>query len=275
LWEASDPREVCCAIWSSDVTVRTAVAVFSDIHGNLAALDAILADAAVVGVDEFWVVGDLVAHGPPPAETLERLRNLPGLQAVRGNTDRYVLTGDLPPMIASRDTVETPEDARLLADASASFAWTRGAVTATGGYEWLASLPVELRLRLPDATRVLLVHASPGRDDGMGLQRGMSEEDLRRDGWDEAEADLILVGHTHVPLDRTLGDVRLVNLGSVSIPATEDPRAMWTLLSADSRGYRLEHRFAAYDPALVRDHLDLAHHPSAEWLKRKFPVGTA
>ena len=65
-------------------------AVISDVHGNLVALDAALADAS--GVDAYWLLGDLVAHGPRPAECVRRVRELPGLVAVRGNTDRYTLT---------------------------------------------------------------------------------------------------------------------------------------------------------------------------------------
>lgn len=211
---------------SEQVPAGTKAAVFSDVHGNLIGLEAVIADAQRFGVDEFWVVGDLVAHGPQPAETLARLRKLPRLRVVRGNTDRYVVTGDLPPMIPRPENVKSPADARLLADASSSFAWTRGALTATGGYDWLSALPTEQRITLPDGTRVLLVHASPGRDDGVGLQAHMSDEDLRRDEWDSAEADLIFVGHTHAPLDRRLGGVRMVNLGRVSIPNNEDRRAM-------------------------------------------------
>lgn len=252
------------------VPLGTRAAVLSDIHGNLTALDAVLADAKAVGASEFWVVGDHVAHGPQPAETLKRLRTLPGLRAVRGNTDRYVLSGDLPPMIPPAGSVKSAADAQLLADASSSFAWTRGAVSAAGGYEWLGSLPVERSFTLPDGTRVLLVHASPGRDDGLGLQPDMSPEDLRQGGWTHANADLIFVGHTHIPLDCHLDDVRIVNLGSVGIPATAESRAMWTLVTTHEHGYNLERKFAAYDLDRVRDALDRAHHPSGEWLKSKF-----
>ena len=98
------------------------IAVISDVHGNLEALDAVLADAS--GVDAYWFLGDLVAHGPRPAECVGRVRALPGLVAVRGNTDRYTLTE--PP---------TPEHA-------ASFDWTRAALSADD-LAWLGGLPVE------------------------------------------------------------------------------------------------------------------------------------
>ena len=70
--------------------------VIADIHGNDAALRAVLEDAARSDVDQWWALGDLVLFGPRPAEVLELLQGLPGLGMLRGNTDRYVLTGEQP-----------------------------------------------------------------------------------------------------------------------------------------------------------------------------------
>lgn len=242
-------------------------AVFSDVHGNLPALEAVLNDAA--GVDEFWVVGDLVAHGPHPDLVIRRLMELPNARYVRGNTDRYVLTGELPGLIAGAGQARTVGDIETLVAASMSFSWTRGAITAAGGYEWLANLPVEQKLALPDGTTVLLVHASPGRDDGHGVQAKMSDQELIAAGITPDEADLIFLGHTHRPLDRTVAGVRVVNLGSVSVPATEERRAMWTLLSAEDNGFSIERRCASYDIDAVIMAAERRHFPSADWLKAK------
>jgi predicted phosphodiesterase len=254
-----------CAPVIEFIVVRAAA--FSDIHGNVFALEAVLGQTEEASVDEYWIAGDLVAHGPHPAQTLRRIMGLPQARIVRGNTDRYVLTGDLPPMVPAAEQVRSADDAALLAQASASFAWTRGAIAAAGGLEWLAALPVEHRMQLPDGTLVLLVHASPGQDDGTGLQPDMTELDVH---WDAAGADLIMVGHTHVPMERHVGEVRVINLGSVSIPATNEKRAMWTLVCADKVGVSIERRFAHYDLDATRAALDAAHHPSRDWLKSKF-----
>lgn len=237
-------------------------AVFSDIHGNLIALEAVLASAAEAEVDELWVVGDHVAHGPHPAATIRRLMELPHARCVRGNTDRYVLTGELSAMIPSTD-LET------LVSASRSFAWTRGAITTAGGFDWLASLPVEQRIELPNASTALLVHASPGHDDGPGVHSGLSDQELLDAGVASSGAHVIFVGHTHVPLERTVAGIRVVNVGSVSLPFTSERRAMWTLLDADEAGVTLERRFADYDMDAVAMALDSEHHPNAEWLKAK------
>ena len=73
------------------------IALVSDIHGNRQALEAVIADAAVQGVDGWWALGDLVAIGPDPVPTLELLTSLPAVRITRGNTERYVLTEDRPP----------------------------------------------------------------------------------------------------------------------------------------------------------------------------------
>lgn len=73
------------------------IAILADIHGNRLALDAVLADIeAQGGVDATWILGDLCALGPQPLLALETIRPIPNVRIVRGNTDRYLLTGDMP-----------------------------------------------------------------------------------------------------------------------------------------------------------------------------------
>jgi len=245
------------------------VAIFSDVHGNAAALDAVLRAARAEGVEALWCLGDLVAHGPRPVEVVARLRGLPALTCVRGNTDRYVLTGDVSGMVPPIDRPTTPEQFRVLADARESFAWTRGRLVASGDVGWLADLPLERRATLPDGSRVLLVHASPGRDDGPGLQPGQSDADVAAAGFGSDTADLIFVGHTHVPGERRVAGCHILNPGPVSLPRTPDDQARWAVLDAAPTGYVVEHRCAPYDLTRVAD--DLAHqrHPAAAWLADK------
>lgn len=213
------------------------VAVISDVHGNAAALDAVLADAAAADVTAYWILGDLVAYGPRPAETLDRIRGLGDVRCVRGNTDRYVLTGDVSGMQPRVDEPRTEEERRVLAEVLGSLAWTRDAVAAAGHERWLSTRPVEERVILPNGPRVLLAHASPGRDDGAGAHPDGTDADLHALGFTRDAADLVLVGHTHVPLDRAVHGVRVVNPGAVSLPRSRDGLARWALLTADEEGY--------------------------------------
>jgi predicted phosphodiesterase len=241
------------------------LALLSDIHGNPIALDAVLEDIqAQGGVDAHWVLGDLAAIGHDPLAALERLSALPNVCSVRGNTDRYLVTGERPgPTLEAAQA--DPRLAPELVEVAGSFAWTQGYLTATGWLDWLAGLPLERRLTLPDGTRLLGVHARPGSDDNPGLHPALSDAELGA-LLAGCEADLVCVGHTHWPLDRRAGGVRAVNLGSVSNPMTPDLRASYVLLDADASGYRLQHRQVDYDRDAVIEALQRSRHPAGEFI---------
>jgi predicted phosphodiesterase len=238
--------------------------LLSDVHGNRIALEAVVADGRAEGVERWWALGDHVAVGPEPSRTLELLVDLPGVELTRGNTDRYVVTGDRPTPQAA-DVVADPSLLPLFAAVEGSFAWTRGALSATGWLDQLASLPLEVRCDLPDGTRLLGVHASPGRDDGAGITPDRPEDELAR-ALDAGDADLVVAGHTHQPTDRAIGSVRAVNLGSVSNPITDDLRASYVIVHADDRGHRIEHRRVAYDRDAFLAVLDRSGHPERDFI---------
>jgi predicted phosphodiesterase len=245
------------------------VAVLSDVHGNVEALEAVLADAAAAEVTAYWLLGDLAAYGPRPAEVVDRVGRLPGLRCVRGNTDRYVVTGEVRGMVPPIDDPRTDEERRLLAEVLESLAWTRRALVDAGQEPWLRNRPVEERLTLPDGTSVLLVHASPGRDDGPGAQPGAGDEQYAHLGFTREVADLFLVGHTHLALDRRLDGAHIVNPGSVSLPRSRDSLARWALLTATDHGYDAELRHTTYDVERVVEDLQQVQHPSAAWAATK------
>ena len=245
------------------------LAFLSDIHGNSVALDAVLADIESQGsADEYWALGDLVAIGYDPIGVLERLCALSELRVLRGNTERYVLTAERPPPTEA-DVVNDPCLMPQLVEVARSFAWTDGYLTAAGWLDWLASLPAQLRVQLPDGTRLLAVHSTPRADDGAGLNPGLSDEDLGAAVGD-CQADLVLAGHTHRPFDRFVNGVHVVNLGSVSNPQTEDRRASYVIVTADAAGYRLEHRRVAYDYEAVIEAIRRSHHPCQAFLAHHF-----
>ena len=240
------------------------LAILSDIHGNPLALDAVLADIQSQGeVDAYWVLGDFAALGYDPVTPLEKVTALPHASFTRGNTDRYVVTGDLPvpPEKALQDPSLLPE----VIEAVRSFSWTRGYVSAAGWLDWLTNLPLEVRLTLPDGTRLLGVHASPGRDDGPGLQPRHSDDQLEQ-RLAGCEADLVIVGHTHVPLDRQVGRIHVINLGSISNPVTLGLQATYVLLDADEHGYRIQLRRVDYDHEAVIKAIEHSRHPTPSFL---------
>ena len=242
------------------------IAILADIHGNSIALDQVLKDIESIGVDEYWLLGDFAAIGHDPVGVLERISNLPHAHFIHGNTDRYLVTGELPwPQFL--DVTKDPELAHLHIHVARSFAWSTGAVGATGWMPWFRNLPLEMCFTLPDGSRVLAVHAAPGTDDGMGININTSDEELSMliSGVD---ADILLVGHTHLPFDRTSRMVRVVNPGSISNPFPPDLRASYVILQADRDGTKIVHRRVEYDrEAVIRSVRDV-NHPAAEYIER-------
>ena len=238
----------------------------SDIHGNSVALQAVLRDAAEAGIDEWWVLGDIVALGPSPVEVLETLGSLPAVKYIAGNTERYVLTGDRPyPSLA--DVESDPDLLPRLVEVAVTFAWTRGMITQAGWYPWLATLPFEIRTILPDGTRVLAVHSSPRSDDGQGIDTRITDDDLAL-LLHQCDADVVFAGHTHEVTDRQVGGVRAVNLGSVSNPSRLDRAATYVQIHIDQHRHSIEHRVVHYDHGAVVTAIDDVAHPAGTYLKR-------
>jgi predicted phosphodiesterase len=239
--------------------------VIADVHGNEVALRAVLDDAAGCRVDRWWVLGDLVLSGPRPAETLSLLRSLPGVEMLRGNTDRYVLTGEQPaPHATAADAAGSVDLVERYGLMAAGIGWTCGVLSQTQQLGILAALPGQLRLSAPDGTRLLGVHASPEADSGPGIEPG-NPDDVLSPLLAGCDADVVLGGHTHRATDRVVNGIRALNPGSTGIPQRPG-EASWLLLDfAD--GLRPEHRLVPFDvDAVVRD-LHARLHPNTEFLE--------
>ena len=240
------------------------VGVMADVHGNRVALEAVVEDGRRVGVEEWWVLGDLVAIGVEPVATLELLTSLPRVACISGNTDRYVVTGARP-RPAPEDVVADPSLLPVLIEVEASFSWTQGFLAGHGWLDWLAGLPADLRMRLPEGTRLLGVHASADADDGRGITPRLPDPDLASLVTGHS-ADVVCGGHTHQPTDRRVGGVHALNVGSVSNPLTTDLRASYIVIDADETGYTVDHRRVAYDHDEVLARIDRSGHPARSYI---------
>lgn len=243
------------------------VVILADIHGNSIALNKVLEDIqSIGGVDEYWFLGDFAAIGHDPIGVLEQISNLSNTRFIRGNTDRYICTGELPrPQFP--DVIKDPSLAQLHIQIVRSFSWTAGAISAAGWLPWFKKLTLDMRFILPDGSRVLAVHAAPGTDDGTGINLNISDEELLKliSGVD---AELVLVGHTHLPFDRTVGNIRVVNPGSISNPFPPDLRTSYAILEADENGYKLNHKQVDYDREAVIKAVKEVNHPAFEYITR-------
>lgn len=194
------------------------LAFLSDIHANLPALEAVLADMARIGVDERYVLGDLVGYAPWPNEVLDLLQ-AERVPTLLGNYDEGTGFELAECGCAYVDPVEE-------ALGNASFAWTK-ARTTDANKAWLRSLPREMRLQA-GGLRLLLVHGSPRRINEY-LYEDKPDATFARIA-EGADADVIVCGHTHRPYDKRAGGARFVNDGSAGKPKDGDPRAAWALL---------------------------------------------
>ena len=148
-----------------------------------------------------------------------------------------------------------------------SFSWTAGAISATGWLSWFKELPFDMQFTLPDGSKVLAVHSTPGTDDGSGIDLNISEEEIFKLLTD-VDADLVLAGHTHLRLDRTVGNIRVVNPGSISNPFPPDLRASYVILEADENRYEIDHRQVEYDRKAVIKAVKEVDHPAYEYIAR-------
>lgn len=245
--------------------VRMRLAVVADIHGNDVALRAVLKDAVRLDVDHWWALGDLVLFGPRPAEVLELLQGLPGISMLRGNTDRYVLTGEQPaPHATAADAAAGIDLVERYGAMAAGIGWTRGVLDQAGLLASLVALPMQLRLRLASGTAILGVHASPAADDGPGIDPGIADEQLRS-LLAGCGADVVVGGHTHFVTDRLIDGIRALNPGSAGLPRTPGT-AGWLLLQDDGDALAVTQHSAPFDIDDVVGDLRRRRHPNAEFI---------
>ena len=195
------------------------VAVITDIHANLPALEAALGRIAELGIERVYCGGDLVGYGPHPDEVCA-LIEARGIPTIHGNYD-YAIARDLDDCGCAYVTPHDREIGQL------SVAWTL-ANTGPAAKDFMRELPFDLRFEVGGAA-VHLVHGSPRRvneylfeDKPASLYERLAAAE---------NADVLVFGHTHKPWIADFGGVRFVNCGSVGKPKDGDPRATFALLA--------------------------------------------
>ena len=231
------------------------LAVISDIHGNLLALQAVLADIALQGVDQTVNLGDILSGPLQPAETADLLIAL-DFVTIRGNHERQVL-----------ELLAGPPDCM---DSGSTDGYTATQLLPRH-IAWIRSLPSFL----PLGDEVLLCHGTPGSDlqywletvmPGFGIaghpgvRAATADEVAERLG--NVRASLVLCGHTHVPRAVQSGSTFIVNPGSVGVQAYDDkhplphlietgaPHARYAIVQRESSGWQVELRAVPYDHAV-------------------------
>jgi putative phosphoesterase len=190
------------------------VAVLSDIHGNLPALEAVLEQVAREKPNLIVVCGD-VASGPLPVESLELLMDLRDAKFLHGNADRS--------LVAAYDGRAKPELPGPAAD------WGAGQLSRRHR-DFLASFPGHVHLDIDGLGRVLFCHGSPRSD--LEIMTAATPKERLLEFVGGANADVVVCGHTHMQFDRTEDGVRVVNPGSVGMPYGQTG-AHWAMFGPD------------------------------------------
>jgi putative phosphoesterase len=215
------------------------VAVITDVHANLPALQAALGRIDELGVDAIYCGGDLVGYGPHPNEVCALIseREIP---TIYGNYD-YAIARDLTDCGCA---YITPHDRAL---GQRSVDWTL-AHTDRASKDFMGALPFDLRFAVGD-TAVHLVHGSPRKVNEYLFEDKPARLYERLAGAEDAS--VLVFGHTHRPWVHAYGGVLFVNCGSVGKPKDGDPRAAFAILEADGDGVRVTIERVDYDAAAV------------------------
>ena len=205
------------------------IGLLADVHANIDALETVLATLAARGVEQIYCAGDLVGYNAAPNACCERLRHL---NCVQGNHDWAAL---LDP--------KDPDLSWFNASARSAIHWTSRQLT-PANRAFLAALPHRLRFQVAGRW-VTIVHGTP-RDPLHEYEYGDEDPEARLvQLLDEAEADILVMGHTHLPYVRTVGARLVINPGSVGQPRDQDPRTSCAIL--DPVGMRAEILRLDYD----------------------------
>lgn len=214
------------------------VAIISDIHGNMQALEAVLTDIEKENCEKIFCLGDLAMAGPEPVKVIERIKSLykqGKIEVIQGNTDEMI--GNFNDEILQRVKKHAP----IMANALVSDA----KIIPTGLKEFLKNLPPQKELEI-EGLRVLLVHGSPRKNDE-NIMPDMPIEQIE-EMVAGTDTDLIFCGHTHLPCGyQTSKKQTIVNDGSVGRPFTPEPKACYVIADFKDKSFQIQHKFVEYD----------------------------
>ncbi len=253
------------------------LAIFSDIHGNLTALEAVLQDMEQVGeIDLTWCLGDLAAFGPRPVECIRRIKALTEVdegkkfKVIGGNTDRYLITGERPRFSMAADEAALQKSKAEWRNLNDGILWAVDQLSFED-YEFLKKINgQELSKKIDGYGYAIGYHAIPGNDETPLFPDTPEDEAhdffLDREGW------LGVGGHTHIQMDRKLRNWRAINVGSVGMPMDVKGQAGWGLLTFENGAVQVELRRVPFDVEAVIAELGSVHFPSVEWSARRLRV---
>lgn len=254
------------------------LAVFSDIHGNLVAFEAMLADLESVGdVDMIWMLGDIAAFGARPVECIRKVRELgekygeKKFKAIGGNTDRYLVTGERMKISPAKDEATFKQMVKNFANLNTALDWNLSRMS-WEDYEYLSKiLGKETSLKVDGYGYVIGYHAVPGSDEPIFSSDTPLEE--ADDYLLDREGHLAIGAHIHVQMDRQLTRWRAINVGSVGMSFDMPGKAQWGLFTFENGNVAVDLRAVPYDTAAAIADLKAVNFPLVDWAKSRMKLG--
>jgi len=251
------------------------LAVFADIHGNLTAFEAMLADMESSGdFDQIWCLGDLAALGGQPRECLQKLVELrehygkDKFKIIGGNTDRYLVTGERFPMTPPKEADDFDAYRNNIIAMGNIYLWTLAQLT-WDDFELLKkSLRRELRHNIEGYGMVYGFHAIPGNDEAMSLRPDTDDEEANDALLDRA-GRLAICGHTHLAMERQLKSWLVVNPGSVGMSFANPGYAEWACFNWVDNEVAVDLRSVSYDVEATLSTWEAAGYPQMDWARQR------
>ena len=222
------------------------IAIISDIHGNMEALESVLSDIKKENCQKIFCLGDIAMAGPEPSGTIHRIQELMSSKdfyIIQGNTDKMlsVFSFDIQKSIMNVNAV------------MASAYYSDSQILASEEKNFLAGLPEKMSLEL-FGIKILLVHGSPRKNDENifpNLPIEQVEEMIKGE-----DADVIFCGHTHMPCGyQTNSEQTVVNAGSVGRPFSEEPLSCYAIMDINEENstFEIKHKFVKYNVELAAE----------------------
>ncbi len=256
------------------------LAVIADIHGNLIALETVLADLADSGGwDHLWMLGDVAAFGARPVECIRRIKGLAeadgkkqSVRFVRGNTDRYLVTGVCLQVRQVEDQESLDIMRKNVATNNAAVLWGMNQLE-YADYEVLKKLSGECDLHAPGYGYVIGYHGTPGDDEGAHITPTTPDEEAA-DALLDREGRLGIGAHIHVQMDRMLpGNWRAINVGSVGMSFNQPGYAQYGIFTFEANDVQVDLRAIPYDVEAAIADLEAVGYPSVDVIANRYRNG--
>lgn len=234
------------------------IAVISDIHGNMQALETVFADIEKEKCDKIFCLGDLAMAGPEPDEAISFIKKLYDegkIELIQGNTDEMIANfTEFGELVSSKFPImgkALEDDVKIVSEDHKQF---------------LKNLPKEKELEI-EGVKILLVHGSPRKNDE-NISADLSIEQVE-EMIAGTTADVIFCGHTHIPCGyQTRKKQTVVNDGSVGRPFTPNPQACYVIANFHNGSFDIQHKFIEYDREKAAEILEKRQFEGADKLAK-------